>query len=172
MRYDRGYDRGRMGRTARHDQQVFRAGPPQGGSRGPVRPLERGYDAGMRGYDAGTMRGGTRGYDAVHGMRSRYDAELVHDLLPPWQTPPIRGGAGPRQMAAYDDGFRGPPRGYDRGMRGDAMRRGERFPFQEEGRPEDYHARFLPDSDEAGADVHRIARGRDLRYTSNWTRWF
>lgn len=148
MRYDRGYDRGRMGRMARYDQ-VFRAGPP----RGPVRPMERGYDAGMR--------SAPRGYDAVNGMRGRYDAELVHDLLPPWKMP-FRSGAGPRQMAGYDAGFRG----YDRGFRG------ERLPFQEDGRPEDYHARFLPDSDEAGMDVHRYTRGRDPRWTSNWTRWF
>jgi hypothetical protein len=69
--------------------------------------------------------------------------------------------------------YAGPARGYDRGYRGyDRGFRARHGYGMDYGRPEDYHPRFSPDSDEAGVDVHRFGHGRDMRYTSNWTRWF
>jgi hypothetical protein len=60
--------------------------------------------------------------------------------------------------------------GYDRGYAA-GYRRG-RYEVEYDVRPEDYHPRFIPDSDEAGMDVHRYGRGPRMRYTSDWTRWF
>jgi hypothetical protein len=114
----------------------------------------RGYDRGMmqggRGYDRGMMQGG-RGYDRGPAQGYRGGETM--------QGPGGGGyggarGAGPvagmRYGGSYGGGW-----GYDNEMR-----------------PESFHARNLPDSDEAGVDLHRMNRGRDLRYTSSWTRWF
>jgi hypothetical protein len=76
-----------------------------------------------------------------------------------------------RGYRGYDGGYRGYDRGFRDAPRGAYGARG-RYDVGYDVRPEDYHPRFSPDSDEAGMDVHRYGRGRDMRYTSNWTRWF
>jgi len=114
------------------------------------------YDAGFQpggdGYAARDNRGWSRGYDRSGGYAAGprgYDRVAGHG-----------DGRGYDQRGGYAAGMRhggsyGGPHGYDRGLR-----------------PEDFHARNLPDSDVGGVDAHRYARGRDLRYQSNWSRWF
>lgn len=108
-----------------------------------------GYHPSGGGYVNRDPRGGwgMRGYDRGAGMTQRFRA----------------GNAG---------GYGG-ARGYDRaaGMRYGGSYGGG-WGYDHEMRPEDFHARNLPDGDIAGVDAHRYARGRDLRYHSNWTRWF
>ncbi|MBV9108572.1 MAG: hypothetical protein JO306_04095 [Gemmatimonadetes bacterium] len=195
MRYDRGYGRdygwngGRMGGMPRYDD-MFRgrerhAGPPQG---------RRGRDAGRMGWrDAPTAFG-----SGAHGSPNQQVAPGETDFLGrpysraamdnrPWglieqermQAGYGYGYGGYDRGGGYDAGYRPRPRGYDRGFAGPRSRGGydegfgARGAWQMEGmRPEDYHPRFIPDSDEAGMDVHRYGHGGDMRYTSNWTRWF
>src|SRR3954469_2492096 len=204
MRYDRGYGRdyggwqgGEMAGMPRYDS-MFRgrerhAGPPQG---------RRGRDAGRMGWrDMGAQAAfGAPAHPSEnqHVMPGEtdflgrlYSRQAMDDrpwgLMEPDRTQAHMQGYA-RDYGRYDAGFRGRPRGYDRGFqqgyggvprgydrgmqRGGGRGQGSRFPYQMEGRPEDYHARNLPDSDEAGMDVHRYGHGRDMRYTSNWTRWF
>jgi len=115
---------------------------------------------GPRGYDGGMMHG--RGYDRSAGMNPGLRAGNGYGAGGLMQGP--RGG---------NAGGYGAARGYDRvaGMRYGGSYGGG-YGYDREMRPEDFHARNLPDSDEAGVDLHRMNRGRDLRYTSNWTRWF
>lgn len=187
MRYDRGYGRdygggynGRMAGMPRYDD-MFRgrerhAGPPQG---------RRGRDAGRMGWRDG--RDGpwrTAFGEAAHPSYNQWAGPGETDFLGrpyppgatenrPWglmQQERMQAHLGGRPRGydgGYDRGFaRAPERGYDRGFHA-----GQRYEA-DYGRPEDYHPRFSPDSDEAGVDVHRYGRGRDMRYTSNWTRWF
>jgi hypothetical protein len=167
MRYDRGYGRdygGRMGGMPQYDA-MFRGrerhmGPPQG---------RRGRDAGRMGWrDLGP---------APHEGWSQHPAPGETDFLGRPYPPQAMDdrpwgliGEERRQAWAGD-------RGYDRGFRGGYSRDYDRDlaarrRYQMEGRPEDYHPRFMPDSDEAGIDVHRYGRGGDMRYNSSWTRWF
>ncbi|MFL5542261.1 MAG: hypothetical protein ACJ8J0_24960 [Longimicrobiaceae bacterium] len=171
MRYDNGYGRdygGWMGGMPRYDA-MFRGrerhlGPPQG---------RRGRDAGRMGWrDLGPgPHPGWSEHPApgeTDFLGRPYPREAMDDR--PWglleQDQRQARYAGP---VGYDRGyFRGYDRGYDRGGGfGARPRYGMDY-----GRPEEYHARFIPDSDEAGMDVHRYGRGGDMRYTSNWTRWF
>jgi hypothetical protein len=181
MRYDRGYGRdyggwngGRMAGMPRYDD-MFRgrerhAGPPQG---------RRGRDAGRMGWrDVAPTAFGA----GAHPSRNQHVAPGETDFLGRPYSPRAMDGRPwglieqERMQAGYDAGYRGRPRGYDAGFargydRGAGF--GARRQYERDDvRPEDYHARFIPDSDEAGVDVHRYARGRDMRYTSNWTRWF
>lgn len=180
MRYDRGYGSqgygnygGRYGGMPQYDS-MFRGrerhmGPPQG---------RRGRDAGRMGWrDLGPSH--PMGFEQ-HPMPGEtdflgrpYPPAAMDDR--PWglidQEQRQARYAG--NARGYDRGFRGYDRGYggyaadyDRGYRA-RQRYGAGY-----GRPEDYHPRFSPDSDEAGVDVHRYGRGGDMRYTSNWTRWF
>ena len=186
MRYDRGYGRdfggwqgGRMAGMPRYDE-MFRgrerhAGPPQG---------RRGRDAGRMGWhDVGPSAHPTENQHPLAGetdfLGRPYSRAAMDDR--PWGLMEQD-----RMQGAYDVGYRGAARGYggvdrgyDRGFRGGYGRGGydegfgARRRWQMEGmRPEEYHPRFSPDTDEAGVDVHRFGRGRDMRYTSNWTRWF
>lgn len=104
-----------------------------------------------RGYDSGFQPGGD-GYAARdnRGWTRGYDRSGGY-------------AGGPRR---YDQGG-----GYAAGMRYGGSYGGSHG-YDHDMRPEDFHARNLPDSDIAGVDAHRYARGRDLRYQSNWTRWF
>ena len=181
MRYDDGYGRdyggrygGWQGGGPRYDE-MFRgrerhAGPPQG---------RRGRDAGRMGWrDLGPGPHPQWNEHPLPGetdfLGRPYPPAAMEDR--PWglleQNRRQAGyGGAPR---GYDQGYYA--RGYDRGF-GRGYDRGGGFGARqryggEYGRPEDYHPRFSPDSDEAGMDVHRFGRGRDMRYTSNWTRWF
>ncbi|HEX8243609.1 MAG TPA: hypothetical protein VF541_08940 [Longimicrobium sp.] len=183
MRYDRGYGRdfgggsgGRMAGMPRYDD-MFRgrerhAGPPQG---------RRGRDAGRMGWRDGREGPWRTAFGtAAHPSENQWVEPGETDFLGrpyppaamddrPWglmEQDRMQAGPGGRPRG-YDRGY---ARGYDRGMpRGFGARRR----YQMEGvRPEEYHPRFSPDSDEAGVDVHRYGQGRDMRYTSNWTRWF
>lgn len=115
----------------------------------------QGYDVGYQpsggGYAGRDPRGGwgMRGYD--RGMQ----------------------GGGTQRFRAGSGGGYGGARGYDRvaGMRYGGSYGGG-WGYDREMRPEDFHARNLPDSDEAGVDLRRMYQGRDLRHTSGWTRWF
>ncbi len=113
----------------------------------------RGYDSGFQpggdGYAARDNRGWSRGYDRSAGY-----------------------AAGPR---GYDraGGYGAGPRGYDQGGGYAAgMRYGGPHGYDRDMRPDDFHARNLPDSEIGAVDAHRYARGRDLRHPGNWTRWF
>jgi hypothetical protein len=117
----------------------------------------RGYDAGFQpggdGYAARDNRGWSRGYDRSGGYAGGprgYDRASGY-------------GAGPR---GYDQGG-----GYAAGMRHGGTYGGSHG-YDRDMRPEDFHARNLPDGDIAGVDAHRYTGGRDMRYQSNWTRWF
>jgi hypothetical protein len=194
MRYDRGYGRDYGGWQGggpmpRYDQ-MFRgrerhAGPPQS---------RRGRDAGRMGWrDVAPTAFGAGAHPSANQhvmpgetdfMGRPYSRAATDDR--PWglmdQEQRQARALGYDGDYGYDAGFRGRPRGYDRGMmqrdrgmmpgRGYDRGLGERLPYQFDGRPEDFHARNLPDSDEAGMDVHRYGHGRDMRYTSGWTRWF
>ncbi|HEX8904101.1 MAG TPA: hypothetical protein VF771_04625 [Longimicrobiaceae bacterium] len=192
MRYDRGYGRdfggwqgGRMGGMPRYDD-MFRgrerhAGPPQG---------RRGRDAGRMGWrDVRDGQWSTAFGTTAHPSENQWVPPGETDFLGrpypqaamedrPWglmeqERMQAHLGARPRGYdRGYDGRFAG--RGYDRGFargydRGFGARRGYQM---DDVRPEDYRPRFIPDSDEAGMDVHRFGQGRDMRYTSNWTRWF
>src|SRR4051794_38094038 len=159
MRYDNGCGRDYGGRYGgwqgpRYDE-MFRgrerhAGPPQG---------RRGRDAGRMGWrDLGPgPHPGWHEHPAPGGtdfLGRPYPRESLDDR--PW---------GLIEQDQRQARYAGPPRGYDRGYRGygrgfrDAPRgayggRG-RYDVGYDVRPEDYHARFIPDSDEAGMDVHR-----------------
>lgn len=116
-----------------------------------------GYDAGFQpsggGYAARDPRGGwgTRGYDRGAGMMQRFRAGSGGGYGGGYGGERGHGRvAGMRYGGSYGGGW-----GYDRDMR-----------------PEDFHARNLPDSDIGGVDAHRYARGRDLHHQSTWTRWF
>ncbi|HEV7587306.1 MAG TPA: hypothetical protein VGO40_04175 [Longimicrobium sp.] len=174
MRYDggsgRGYDRGWQGRGPRYDE-MFRgrerhAGPPQG---------RRGRDAGRMGWRDVPARGPGPN-PAWHEHPAPGETDFLGRPYPPASLDDRPWGLieqDRRQARAlgYDRGYRGyepwyrgaPPAAY--GGRG-------RYDVEYDVRPEDWHPRFIPDSDEAGVDVHRYGRGRDMRYTSNWTRWF
>ena len=80
---------------------------------------------------------------------------------------------GPGNGGGYAGGGYGGARGYDRvaGMRHGGSYGGD-WGYDRDMRPEDFHARNLPDGDISGMDAHRYPRGRDLHYHSNWTRWF
>ncbi|HSU14126.1 hypothetical protein [Longimicrobium sp.] len=189
MRYDRGYGRdyggwqgGPMGGMPRYDS-MFRgrerhAGPPQG---------RRGRDAGRVGWrdmGAQTAFGGpahpSQNQRVAPGetdfLGRPYSRQALDDR--PWglieqERMQTHMQGYDRDFGGYDAGFRGRPRGYDRGFqRGYDRGYGARGPYQMDGRPEDYHPHIIPDSDEAGMDVHRYGHGREMRYTSNWTRWF
>ena len=121
----------------------------------------QGYD---RGYDNSGYNNSGGGYAGQNprgggGMRG-YDRTVFTTR-------------GPGNGGGYAGGGYGGARGYDRvaGMRWGGSYGGN-WGYDREMRPEDYHARNLPDSDVAGMDAHRYARGRDLHYHSNWTRWF
>jgi hypothetical protein len=120
-------------------------------SRGRSRGYDTGFQPGGGGYTGRDLRGGW-------GMRG-YDRGFA--------------GGGPGAGGGYAGGGYGGARGYDRvaGMRHGGSYGGE-WGYDHQMRPEDFHARNLPDSDVGGVDAHRYGRGRDLRYQSNWTRWF
>jgi hypothetical protein len=175
MRYDSGYGRDYGGRGGgwpgggpRYDE-MFRgrerhAGPPQG----------------RRGRDAGRMGWRDLGPGPREGWNQHPAPGETDFLGRPY--PPASMDDRPWGLLEQDQRqarYAGPPRGYDRGYRGGgygaeygrgfgARRRYE----MDDVRPEDYHPRFSPDSDEAGVDVHRFGRGGDMRYNSSWTRWF
>jgi hypothetical protein len=109
-----------------------------------------GWDA--RGYDRG-MTQGDRG-----GMTQRFRAG---------------NGGGYNGGGGYNSAGYGGTRGYDRvaGMRYGGSYGGG-WGYDRDMRPEDFHARNLPDSDIGGVDAHRYARGRDLHHNGSWTRWF
>lgn len=115
------------------------------------------------GYDAGYQPGGGgyAGRDPRGGWGPRgYDRTVFTS-------------GGPGNGGGYAGGGYGGARGYDRaaGMRWGGSYGGN-WGYDRDMRPEDFHARNLPDSDVGGVDAHRYARGRDLHYNSNWTRWF
>lgn len=173
MRYDQGYGRdygGWMGGMPRYDA-MFRGrerhlGPPQG---------RRGRDAGRMGWrDLGP--GPHEGWEQhplpgeTDFLGRPYPPQAMDDR--PWglieQDRRQARYAGP---AGYDRGdFRGYDRGFQRGY-DRAYSARERYGM-DYARPGEYRARFVPDSDEAGMDVHRYGRGGDMRHTSSWTRWF
>lgn len=177
MRYDRGYGRdhrygGMPGYDAMFRGRERHMGPPQG----------------RRGRDAGRMGWRDLGPGSRHANFEQHPLPGETDFLGrpyppaamddrPWglidQEQRQARYAG-RRIHGYDRGFGG----YDPGHRGYAADYGRGFSARQrygadyDVRPEDYHPRFSPDSDEAGMDVHRYGRGREMRYTSNWTRWF
>jgi len=197
--YDRGmqggarYDAEMRGGAARYDA-VFRAG---GGPRTVWAGQGYGRDYGARGGYGRDYGGAPRGYDQGYGG-GRWDTPFGRprhsrnqDVAPgetdflgrpyprqaqedrPWGLIDQTAAQHRAGMRRYGVDYRGAPRydaqyrggggggGYDRGFRGyDAGYRGDRPIYN------------LPDSDEAGVDVHRFGHGRDMRYTSNWTRWF
>ena len=178
MRYDNGYGRdygGWQGRGPRYDE-MFRG-----------RPRDEAPPNWRRGRDAGRM-----GWRDVPGGYGPGPHPGWHEHPAPGETdflgrpyPPASMDDRPWGLIEQDQRqarYAGPPRGYDRGYRGydrgyrDVPRaaydgRG-RYDVGYDVRPEDYHPRFSHDSDEAGVEVHRDAPRRDMRYTSNWTRWF
>lgn len=170
MRYDRGYGRdfgGRYGGMPRYDD-MFRgrerhAGPPQG---------RRGRDAGRMGWrDLGPAPHPGWEQHPLPGetdfLGRPYPRQAMDDR--PWGL--IEQDRRQARYTGYDRGYRGGSGryggDYDRGYASRA-----RYGRDYDVRPEDYHPRFSPDSDEAGMDVHRYGRGGDMRYTSSWTRWF
>ncbi|HEU4558265.1 MAG TPA: hypothetical protein VFS20_10460 [Longimicrobium sp.] len=116
----------------------------------------QGYDAGYHPSGGGYAGRGPRGGRGARG----YDRTVFT-------------ARGPGNGGGYAGGGYGGARGYDRvaGMRWGGSYGGD-WGYDRDMRPEDFHARNLPDSDVAGVDAHRYARGRDLHYHSNWTRWF
>ena len=163
--YDRGWGRGWQGAPPRYDE-MFRGrerhaeGPPN---------WRRGRDAGRMGWrDVPAAFGpGTHASGYEHPLPGEtdflgrpYPRQALEDR--PWglmeqdrmQARAFGYDAGYR---GYDQGFRGGPRGAYGGR--------PRYDVEYDVRPEDYHPRFIPDSDDYG-------RGREMRYTSNWTRWF
>ena len=176
MRYDRGYGRDYGGNGG-----WGRGGMP--GYDGMFRGRERhaGPPQGRRGRDAGRMGWRDLGPGPREGWNQHPAPGETDFLGRPY--PPASMDDRPWGLIEQDRmqaRYAGPPRGYDRGDRGygggyGGAPRGAprgRYDVAYDVRPEDYHARFIPDSDEAGVDVHRYGRGRDMRYTSNWTRWF
>jgi hypothetical protein len=175
MRYDRGYGRGYdRGWTGgwqggpRYDE-MFRGRP--GRDEGPPN-WRRGRDAGRMGWRDVPGPGPHAGWNQhpapgeTDFLGRPYPPASMDDR--PWGL--IEQDRMQARAFGYDRGYRGYDRGYGRGYdRGFNARQRYGVDY---GRPEDYHARFLPDSDEAGMDVHRFGNGRDMRYTSNWTRWF
>jgi hypothetical protein len=161
MRYDRGYGRdyGRMGGMPGYDA-LFRgrerhAGPPQG---------RRGRDAGRMGW----RDVGPRPHEGWNQHPAPGETDFLGRPYPPEAMDDRPSGLIDQARAqARREGYgHGYAHGYDAGF-------GARQRYAADyGRPEDYHPRFMPDSDEAGVDVHRYGRGGDMRYTSNWTRWF
>jgi hypothetical protein len=101
--------------------------------------------------------------------RPRYDRE--YDARHEMDAPDVVYGRGEER----DFGMRGRPmRGPQPGPMRGSMHGGSRGTGYDDGmRPDEFHPRFMPDGDEAGVDVHRAGLYRgDMRYNSNWTRWF
>jgi hypothetical protein len=174
MRYDRGYARGYD-----HGWHAGRRAAFQGYAQDYA---ERHYRGGreLPSYAGGMPRNhwDTAFGHAAYGSPNQHPEPQETDFLgrpyPPeameeraWGMPdadPIRRGRG------YDRGwFRGQGEGRARGY--DAPYRGGGGYAQDYGRPEDYHPRFMPDSDVGGRDAHRLRRG-PMGHTSDWTRWF
>lgn len=190
MRYDRnfrGYNRGwtgeRMAGMPRYDE-LFRGGRGYDGGYRPFRGVDHlAHPSANQHVESGETDFLGRPYPRAAGedvpwglidqerMQARF---LGYDA---GYQPPGGGYAARRDprgwSRGYDRGYQGGARGYDRvaGMRYGGSYGGG-WGYDHDMRPEDFHARNLPDSDEAGVDLHRMYGGRNLRYTSDWTRWF
>ncbi|HYH79962.1 MAG TPA: hypothetical protein VEX86_09190 [Longimicrobium sp.] len=192
-----GYDRGPRGYDA--GMRGYDGGMRNGGRYGSHAPWHAGYgatahpsanqhvDAGEtdflgRPYSAAAQEDvpwGLIEQDRAQGRHSGYDAGYAARDPRGWSRGYDRSGGYATGPRGYDrgGGYGAGPRGYDQGGGYAAgMRHGGSYGgshgYDRDMRPDQFHARNLPDGDIAGVDANRYARGRDLHYHSNWTRWF
>jgi hypothetical protein len=106
--------------------------------------------------------------------RPRYGRE--YDARHETDAPDVVYGRGDeRGYGMRGGGMRGPQPGPMRGGYGGPRMYGGSHGtgYDDDMRPDEFHPRFIPDGDEAGVDLHRAGLYRgDMRYNSNWTRWF